>query len=134
MGKNKNQEAAEAPVTTTVEAPPEIPMSLAQAKKMVEARKAHLKAIKRENLTPEELKECYELEIYKRPKESKPECFARILGEHLSIADGKISYPKFTDIDFSPVGSTDDEMKKAFDFWGKIIPVIFAAIEAKLNK
>lgn len=125
MGKDKKQGTVEAGT---------VPMSLAQAKKMVEARKAHLKAIGRDNLTPAELQECYELEIYKRPKESKPERFARILGEHLTIAEGKISYPKFSDIDFSSVGSTDDEMRKALDFWGKIVPIIFAAIEDKLAK
>ena len=106
---------------------------LQKAIELVEARKAELKGIPKDQLSYDELEECFTLGIYTRPKEVLPVKFAKRIMKDATNVDGAIVLPKLDSYSAKDLGTTEDEMKKAIKFWNSILPIIVREVEAKLK-
>ena len=69
----------------------------------------------------------------KIPKETLPVKFARAVADKITMKDGKVVLPDLEKVVAEGKwDSTDAEMKKAAKFWGTVLPIIVAGVEAKM--
>ena len=76
----------------------DVKMTIKEAKEMVKARIVELKAIPRADLTEEQLQECYELEIYSRPKMTTREQVGALVAGLGKFTKDKAEFPSVEEI------------------------------------